>query len=82
MWGSVWGWVCWVGVGVCLGVWVGGRGWVSEFWTSGIVYAYTISMSIVCLRAVERVTLLRFLFGMHSSPTLDFAFFYFRISNC
>ena len=28
------------------------------------------------LRAVERVTLLRFLFGMHpNKPTLDFAFF-------
>ena len=37
-----------VGVGVCLGVWVGG--WVFEFWASGIVYMLilTISMSTVC----------------------------------
>ena len=32
-------------------VFVGVGGWVSEFWTSGIVYMLilTISMSIVCL---------------------------------
>ena len=38
-----------VGVGGCLGVWVGG--WVSEFWTSGLVYMiiFTISMSAVCI---------------------------------
>ena len=36
-------------IGVCLGVWVGG--WVSEFWTSGIIYVLilTVSMSTVCL---------------------------------
>ena len=36
----MWGWVCW-----------GGDGWMSEFWTSGIVYMLipTVSMSIVCL---------------------------------
>ena len=35
------------------------------------------------LRAVERVTLLRFLFVMHPyQTTLDFAFFDFRINNC
>ena len=41
----VWGWVFWVGLGVCLGV------WVSEFWTSGIVNTLilTISMSTVCV---------------------------------
>ena len=34
--------------GVCLGVWV--DGWVSEFWTSGIVdtQMLTITMSTVC----------------------------------
>ena len=43
----VWGWVCWGGGG-----WVFGSvgGWMSEFWTSDIVYMLilTISMSKVC----------------------------------
>ena len=53
-WGCVWGgW----GVCVCLGVLVGGwvSGWVSEFWTSGIVYMLirTISVNAVCLTQFE-----------------------------
>ena len=35
-----------------------------------------VPVFLCSLRAVERVTLLRFLFGMHPYyPTLDFAFF-------
>ena len=43
----VWGECVWVGVGMKRGV----GGWVSEFWTSGIVYMLilTINMSTVCL---------------------------------
>ena len=47
----VWGVVCWDGVCVFEGV----GGWVSEFWTSGIIYMLnSLSMSTVCLTQFDQ----------------------------
>ena len=65
----MWGWVCW-GEGGC--VFRGVGGWVSEFWTSGIVsmLILTVSMNIVCLTQfgleVDRVSFGKTLFNCNT----------------